>query len=69
MIPRSTTLTRARAYKFFLQYWYMIPNLNFLNISVVFAADVRVRYDEFRKTMTATGTSKTIFTVNPGDIL
>ncbi|KAJ8305187.1 hypothetical protein KUTeg_017266, partial [Tegillarca granosa] len=35
------------------------------SIAVVFIADVRVSYDDFRKTMTATADSKTIITVNP----
>ncbi|XP_077865769.1 meiosis-specific with OB domain-containing protein-like [Saccoglossus kowalevskii] len=33
--------------------------------TVIFAADVRVSFDDFRKTMIATVDSKTIFTVNP----
>ncbi|XP_077980792.1 meiosis-specific with OB domain-containing protein-like [Glandiceps talaboti] len=34
-------------------------------VTVIFASDVRVSYDDFRRTMVATVTSKTIFTVNP----
>jgi len=34
--------------------------------AVVFAADVRTTFDEFRKTMVATAIAKTIITVNPG---
>lgn len=33
--------------------------------NVLFLADVRVTYDEFRKTMISTATAKTIITVNP----
>ena len=35
-------------------------------ISVLFAADVKVTYDDYRSTMIATADSKTIVTVNPG---
>jgi len=34
---------------------------------VIFAADVRTTFDEFRKTMVATAIAKTIITVNPGE--
>ena len=40
--------------------------LALMSVSVVLAVDVRVKFDDFRKTMVATATSKTIFTVNPG---
>jgi hypothetical protein len=35
-------------------------------ISVIFAADVKITYDDYRSTMIATADSKTIVTVNPG---
>lgn len=34
---------------------------------MIFAADVRTTFDEFRKTMVATAIAKTIITVNPGE--
>jgi len=34
--------------------------------TVIFAADVRTTFDEFRKMMVATAIAKTIITVNPG---
>jgi len=34
--------------------------------AVIFAADVRVTFDAFKKTMVATAIAKTIITVNPG---
>lgn len=36
---------------------------------VLFVADARVTFDNFRKSMVATIISKTIITVNPGKIL
>jgi len=33
---------------------------------VIFAADVRTTFDEFRKMMVATAIAKTVITVNPG---
>jgi hypothetical protein len=33
---------------------------------VIFAADVRVSFDEYKKAMVATAIAKTIVTVNPG---
>jgi len=35
--------------------------------AVIFAADVRTTFDEFRKTMVATAIAKTVITVNPGN--
>jgi hypothetical protein len=47
--------------------------ISFLNVSlsssllaVIFAADVRVSFDDYKKTMVATAIGKTVITVNPG---
>ena len=34
--------------------------------SVLFAADVKIMYNDFKSTMIGTATSRTIFTVDPG---
>ena len=36
-------------------------------VVVIFAIDVRVKFDDYRKTIVATATSKTIFVINPGN--
>ena len=38
------------------------------SLAVIFAADVKVTFDDYRKTMVSTASSKTIFTVNPGSV-
>jgi len=38
------------------------------SLAVIFAADVKVTFDDYRKTMLSTASSKTIFTVNPGSV-
>lgn len=35
-------------------------------ISVIFAADVKVTFDEYKKAMIGTATANTIITTNPG---
>ena len=35
--------------------------------TVLFVADVRMNYDDFRSCMVATADSKTVFTPNPGN--
>jgi len=37
--------------------------------SVIFATDVRVSFDEWKKAMVATSIAKTILIVNPGALL
>ena len=39
----------------------------YISVLVLFAADVKVTFDNYKKGMIATADSKTIFTMNPGE--
>ena len=44
----------------------VILTVQYLFVAVLFAADVRVTFDDYKKAMVATANSKTVITVNPG---
>lgn len=44
-------------------------NLTCFSFKVLFIADAKISFDSFRNGMVATVTSKTIITINPGEIL